>query len=206
MLEPSNPVPLANRLSLTSLGGTPTCCKVPGRSVNFRSMICTPSSATSFTTSSGVILPLLVFVLASRRTAVGCWGLSGRAPKPFYTLFSYIRMRLVESVGPGAFSFGFDSSVGAGWMASPTETCKLDYFSSLLLRTLLGRITHSPNSPANATPPRIASIPIFPDSCLSDRMPGAAVSGRHRVCSMFHIIQDHCFEGVTQMLNLCNIC
>ena len=56
MLEPSKPVPSANNSSVSSLMGSDRCCKVPGRSVNFRSTIWTLLSSASCIASDGVSL------------------------------------------------------------------------------------------------------------------------------------------------------
>ncbi len=51
--EPSNPIPSANRSSVSSLSGIEKCCHVPGKSVNRRSTTCTPASFAFRTTSAG---------------------------------------------------------------------------------------------------------------------------------------------------------
>ena len=51
MLDPSNPVPFANKPSFTSLIGTETCCQTPGRSINFISKTSHPLSFISFNAS-----------------------------------------------------------------------------------------------------------------------------------------------------------
>src|SRR5262245_7976951 len=55
MLEPSKPMPSLNRSSSKSSMGIEKCCQIPGKSMNLRSTICTPSFLASFRTSFGVV-------------------------------------------------------------------------------------------------------------------------------------------------------
>src|SRR3990172_6811821 len=55
MLEPSNPAPSSKTPSLSSSTGMEKCCIMPGKSVNFRSTICTPFARQNCTPSGGEV-------------------------------------------------------------------------------------------------------------------------------------------------------